>query len=313
MDHLTFDKRALSVEDQLNLLLRRGLLVNDRKSAIEMLKVIGYYRLSAYMRNFQYGDEHLFNKGTEFKDIINLYYFDMQLRSICFDAIEKIEIAYRTAITNVMCNTFDSHWFYNQQAFNKNINIEENVLELIKKEIQKNNKPNEYAETFINKYYEKYSSPNLPPFWMIIETFTMGSLNRLFNNINQQYKREIIANIGFENDKSFVAEANWLFPLCVVRNICAHHSRLYNRVFRITPKMHKRIREFDASNNTFYYIALIINLYLKNISNDISFEQNLINLFTKYPNIEKTRLGFPKDWNEFTITYLEKTHIYLKK
>lgn len=315
MSDLIFNKKALSAEEQLNLLISRGLIVNDRVSAIELLKSIGYYRLSAYMRTFQDGKDHLFKNSTEFKDVINLYYFDMQLRSICLSAIEKIEIAYRAAITNVMCEKIDSHWFYNKEAFKDNVSIEDDILPLINKEIQKSNKSNEYAETFISKYYQKYSSPQMPPFWMIIETFTMGSLNRLFYNLKRHHKREIIDYIGFkrERDKSFVTDASWLFPLCVVRNICAHHSRLYNRVFRIVPKQYREIKEFNAPANTFYYISLIINLYLKNIANDASFEASLIDLFNKYPDIEKSKLGFPSDWHCFTITYIEKTHLNLHK
>lgn len=315
MSDLTFNKKALSTEEQLNLLISRGLIINDRRAAVELLKSIGYYRLSSYMRNFQEGSEHLFIKNTEFKDIIDLYYFDAELRSICLEAIEKIEIAHRAAITNVMCTKFDSHWFYNDTAFKENLVTQEKIidykqicLDLIRKEIQKNDK--EYAETFIAKYYEKYSTPDLPPFWMVVETFTIGSLNRLFTSLKRHYKKEITINIGFkrEQDKTFITDAGWLFPLCVTRNICAHHSRLCNRTFRIIPKKYREIKEFDAKTNTFYYIALIINLYLNNISNDMSFSENLIALFNKYPRIEKSKLGFPNGWFGFTITYINKEY-----
>lgn len=310
MSGLTFNKKAISTEEQLNLLISRGLIINDRRSAVELLKSIGYYRLSSYMRNFQEGQEHLFKGNAEFKDIIDLYFFDMELRSICLIALEKIEIAYRAAITNIMCTKFDSHWFYNKEAFKDHISIENDILPCIKDSIQKKkNNPDEYAETFIKKYYENYSSPALPPFWMVVETFTIGTLNWLFHNLKRQHKKEIVEYIGFkEKDKLFVTDADWLFPLCVTRNICAHHSRLYNRIFKITPRKYREIKEFDVPTNTFYYIAQIINLYLTNISYDISFNDNLINLFNKYPQIKKAELGFPNDWHGFTITYIEKKY-----
>ena len=99
----------------------------------------------------------------------------------------------------------------------------------------------------------------------------------------------------------------------MVRNICAHHSRLFNRKFRIKAKQHKQILEFaNIPNDNFYYIAMIINYYLRTIADDTSFEQELINLFQRYPNLDKKLLGFPIDWVRFNITRLQK-HQLIKK
>jgi abortive infection bacteriophage resistance protein len=297
-----FNKKSLSAQEQLELLIKRGLIVTDKSSAIKTLQLTGYYRLSAYMRNFQTGDEHKFKPNTTFQIIVDLYNFDKRLRSICFDSIEKIEIAYRAAISNVMCKKYDSHWFYDKSAFIKEDCVQ-TVCDLIQNEICKKRTNNEYAETFICKYYEKYCSPNLPPFWMVIETFTIGSLNRLLHSINWQHKREIIECLGFTNDKKFMVKTNWLYALCVVRNICAHHSRLFNRTFRIKPTIHKGVAELDNnSNDKFYYIAQIIDYYLKTLDNDNSFENSLLELFNNYPAIDKIKLGFPQNWAGFIIT-----------
>ena len=299
-----FDKQALTAEEQLEVLIKRGLIIEDKKSAIDILKRIGYYRLSAYMRNFQINSNHEFVKGTNFKKIIDLYNFDRQLRLICFDAIQKIELAYRTAITNVLCKEYGSHWFLDKNTF-RDENDFNNCKELIKNEIKKKN--NEYAETFIAKYYEKYDEPEFPPFWADVETFTIGSLNRLYQMLHINNKRKVVEYLGFTFDKKFMVTANWLFSVCVVRNICAHHSRLFNRVFRISPTKQALINELNTdTRNTFYYLAMIINYYLKTISNDISFEEDLIRLFNKYPNVDKTKMGFPVNWSKFTITPISK-------
>lgn len=302
-----FNKAALTAEEQLNLLIDRGLIVEDKTSAVDILKRIGYYRLSAYMRNFQRGINHEFVPNTNFTNIIELYNFDEKLRSVCFDAIRKIEIAYRAAISNVMCKKYGSHWFYNHSAFKDSQKISE-CRAVIESEIKK--KSSEYAETFIAKYYEKYDSPDLPPFWTISETLTIGSLNKIYQMINNNDKRETIKYLGFSFDIKFLAFANWLFSVCVIRNICAHHSRLFNRIFRISPTKQALIKELNTDyRNTFYYLAMIINYYLKTISNDISFEDDLIRLFAKYPNIDKTKMGFPQNWQGFTITKIGKQKV----
>lgn len=303
--YLKFSKDALSAEEQLNLLISRGLLIEDYQSALEIIKRIGYYHLSAYMRLFQLDSEHRFAQNTEFMDIINLYKFDTELRHITFNAIEKIEIAYRAAISNIMCKIYGSNWFENQNAF-LNETQQEVVIQIIKDEIKKKNKKeNEYAETFISKYYEKYSEPQLPPFWMTAETFSLGSLNRVLFSLKFQYKKQIAEYLGFKADAKFIANSKWLQAICVIRNICAHHSRLFNRILRIRPKKHNGISEFnDATTDKYYYIAIILDYYLKTILKDNSFETQIINLFNKYPQINKALLGFPKDWKNFSITYI---------
>lgn len=308
-----FNKQSLTAEEQINLLILRGLRIIDKQSAINIIKRVGYYHLSSYMRNFQKDEQHNFQENVEFNDIYNLFNFDQELRHITFAAIEKVEIAYRTAISNVMCKKYGSHWFIRKESFRKKINKETNkevdcvqeCKEIINKEIRK--KDNEYAETFIANYYNKYLAPELPPFWMVIETFTIGSLNKLFQLINLDDKTEIIKYLGMTEDAKFIRTTNWLYALSVVRNICAHHSRLFNRVFRIAPTKHIKIGELQkANNNTFYYIAMIINFYLILMSKDHSFEDNLQILFAKYPQINKSKMGFPVNWEKFNYTRLDK-------
>ncbi len=307
---MEFNKQAFTAEEQLNLLIKRGLNVKDFNSAVSILKRIGYYRLSSYMRSFQYGDEHNFREGTEFADLINLYNFDNELRHITFKAIEKIEIAYRAAISNVMCKKYGSHWFLDKNTFQKEENLEI-CKSIILKEIKKTDK--EYAETFIAKYKEKYTEPELPPFWMIGETLTIGSLNKIFQLINWNDKREIISYLGFKDDIKKISSSNWLFSISVMRNICAHYSRLYNRVFRIAPAVLEKIVEFnEVPNNKYYFGAMIINYYLQTISSDYSLEKDLNDLFTKYPNISTTKMGFPVNWKKFSITRRDKQKIFSK-
>lgn len=319
-----FNKKSLTAEEQVELLQNRGLYFDNISEAVAIIKRIGYYHLSSYMRLFQFGEEHLFLPSARFNDILDLYNFDKELRHITFKAIEKIEIAYRAAMSNTLCKEFGSHWFYELKVFiNKFIKNEqgeeetqqEHIIKLIEKEIKKKKKKeNEYAETFIGKYYTKYSEPPLPPFWMITETLSIGSLHRFYYSLIDKYKRQIISYLGFKEDATFIAlYSNWLQPICMVRNICAHHSRLFNRKFRIKAKQHKQILEFaNIPNDNFYYIAMIINYYLRTISDDTSFEQDIINLFQRYSNLDKKLLGFPNDWTRFNITRLQK-HQLIKK
>ena len=95
-------------------------------------------------------------------------------------------------------------------------------------------------------------------------------------------KKEVIEYLGYNADAKFIRFSNWLYALSVIRNICAHHSRLFNRIFRISPSKHDKIQEFQGiDNNRFYYVSMIINYYLVTILKDKSFEIDLQRLFSK--------------------------------
>lgn len=87
----SYKKEFKTFDEQLEILKQRK------------LKRINYYRLSAYFLPFQYPktskNKDMFLEETKFEDIIQLYYFDCELRKIIFEAIESIEIYFRTQIT----------------------------------------------------------------------------------------------------------------------------------------------------------------------------------------------------------------------
>ena len=135
------------------------------------------------------------------------------------------------------------------------------------------------------------------------------SRNLKVNDFNSAVK--IIEYLGFTSDAKFVRFSNWLYALSVVRNICAHHSRLFNRIFRISPSKHDKIEEFrEAENNRFYYIAMIINYYLVTMAQDNSYEEDLQTLFNRYESVDKTKMGFPPKWSAFSISRCSKSFQY---
>lgn len=116
---IRFTKQALTIQEQVEQWVGRGLEVPNRTKAEHFLSVISYYRLSAYSLPFQLGsNDHRFRQGTTFDDILNLYSFDRELRLLVMDAIERLEVALRTQITNHMSVTYGPHWYLNSVLFN---------------------------------------------------------------------------------------------------------------------------------------------------------------------------------------------------
>lgn len=293
MEKIIYNKPAINVEKQIELLKSRNLIVNDIEFAQKILSNITYYRLSAFMKYFQVNDR--FFDGTTFEDILTLYNFDKDLKSLIFENIRIIEISLRAKICLHMCSNYGAHWFNdinnfkNELAYNKTLEIFKNEKELSK-------------DTFIKYYFEKYSSPDLPPFWMITEVLSMGDLSKIMSGLNYKDIKQISKDL---TPNYFTAPiiTNWVHVLATIRNICAHHSRLWNRKLKIKFSEPQKIDIWNKNNiasDNVYSICFVILLLLQNNPyND--FESKLISLFEKYNSVDKTKMGFPKSWNGFYI------------
>lgn len=98
---LIYDKPALSLDDLVGRMAERGLEIPDRERAARYLRHIGYFRLSPYTIPFQQGQpDHAFRNGAAFDDVLDLYVFDRTLRLLVMDALERVEVAVRAALTD---------------------------------------------------------------------------------------------------------------------------------------------------------------------------------------------------------------------
>lgn len=284
MEKIRFSKAAICVQDQIELLISRGLLIDDKSFAKSILSNITYYRLSAYMKYFQVNDR--FSRNTTFDDIVNLYNFDKELKLLIFEYIRLLEVSLRAKICLHMCTNYGSHWFYDKANFKsekdyrKTLDILENEKGLKK-------------DTFIKYYFEKYSEPSFPPFWMISEVLSMGDLSKILNGLNFKDLKEIAKNLAPDYFVHPVL-ANWVHVLATARNICAHHSRLWNRELKIKFSEPQKINEWKDNtikNDKLSGVCFVLAVLLKNHPyND--FEQRLKELLQKYSNIDVAQMGF---------------------
>lgn len=293
MKKIKFNKPALDIDKQIELLKSRRLVVDNLDFAKSILSNITYYRLSAYMKYYQVED--VFKPDTRFEDVVNLYNFDKDLKSIIFENIRIIEISLRTKICIHMCSNYGSHWFYDinnyksKRDYDKTLEILENEKGLKK-------------DTFIKYYFEKYSEPNLPPFWMISEVLSMGDLSKILNGLNFKDVKQIANSLTPDYYTSPVL-TNWIHVLATIRNICAHHSRLWNRQLKIKfaePQKIQQWTENNVRNDNVYAVCFVISLLLKHNPYN-NFEQQLKELFSKYPQVDLTKMGFPKNYLESNI------------
>lgn len=113
----TYTKTPLGIDHALDRLWHRGLLLSDRAAHRQALRAIGYYRLLVFMRRFQNPLTKAFRPRTRFTDIVELYDFDRRLRSVTMNALERIEVALRSGLSNPLAIMHGSHWYANQAVY----------------------------------------------------------------------------------------------------------------------------------------------------------------------------------------------------
>jgi abortive infection bacteriophage resistance protein len=292
---IPFTKPALSLADQLNKLRTRGLIISDPAETRHYLEHIGYYRLSGYMMPFQIGgaglDKHNFRPGTTFDDILDCYVFDRKLRLIVMDAVERIEISIRSALSNSIAVRHGPNWYQDSKKFNPEFRYVD-FIDQIKMQISHDPRQSHKRDAHINHYYTTYNAPDLPPCWMIFESISFGLISLAFKNLVYSESKPICDYFSL-NHKIL---SSWLHSISYTRNICAHHARLWNRTCTIKPFVAKAFKDELTPNDRLYAQLVVMQVLLGKIAPDNHWAQKIAELFEQHPRIPLAKMGFPTDW-----------------
>jgi abortive infection bacteriophage resistance protein len=298
---MRFAKPPLTIPAQLAKLEARGLQIVNRAAAEHSLRYIGYYRLSAYALTFQDASQPTkpFRPGTTFENIIDLYRFDRELRLLVLDAIERVEVALRSVINNEMALRHGPHWFMNPRHFSPRFDHSRFIAD-IEEEVRvvtPGGLPAQpHQEVFINHYYAKYGDPHLPPSWMVMETLSLSSLSRLYADLGTGAERIAVA-AAFGPDE-FVLRG-WFHVLSHVRNLCAHHARLWNRQLVIKfRQVARRHQSFLTTTDRFYAVAVVLYDLLKHVAPATQWHIRLRDLIARHPILPLGAMGFPANWQK---------------
>lgn len=256
---MTFSKPALGISDQRKRLEDRGLIIPDKARAERYLSAIGYYRLSAYTRPFQSDlNTHQFHPEVTFDDILNLYIFDRQLRLTLLDALERVEVALRTRINDVMCErTGNTHWYAQRGYFKAEYDHARLMREV-----------RDHKDDFVTSYHQKYTTPGDVPSWMAMQALSFGAVQKVLLNLKKREQEAVCGTFGFQ-PRPLVT---WIYALVVLRNHCAHHARTWNRTFHVNlplnpvqpEQLRRAINNFNY--NTLDGYALVLDALMHHVS-----------------------------------------------
>lgn len=294
---MRFVKPPLSYQQQIDLLVSRGMNIPDHDRAHRYLSHLNYYRLAAYWLPFEEDHAtHRFRQGTTFDVVLNHYIFDRELRLLVMDAIERFEVSLRTRWAYHLAHTYGAHAHLDSALFKPKWNHRTNVQQL--RESVKNS-----SETFIRHLRFTYDE-QLPPVWALCEIMTLGQLSRWYCNLRHRKDRNAVARC-YDMDESHLV--SFLHHLTLIRNFCAHHARLWNREFAIALKLpQKRPARLVASLNPHsskrIYNGLTYLAYMMDsINPGHQWKQRFGALLQRYPQVHERPMGFPDHWRDCPI------------
>ena len=284
-----------TIEEQIAILENRGLIIDDEDVAKKSLANLNYYRLSAYTLTLRKEDH--FYENVHFSDVMQIYRFDMELRAALMYLLESIEVSMRTYIGYYHAKSFGALGYYREDSF-------EDVDRFHKFESDYKSAIEEYGdkEIFVKHHNNIYDGKF--PIWVLVELLTLGSLSRLFKNLTPEVRDEICKNnYGKINDEYI---GNWLQGCTILRNICAHRGRLFNRQIPFSLRLGKKDKQFFKNNNisinkaTKQLFAYLI-VMRKMISDEgvwNTFTVRIVDLKNKYPFVRLDYYGFTENWGE---------------
>lgn len=326
---MTYPKPWKSYEEQLNQLVARGMQVTDRERALDYLERIGYYRLSGYWFAFRERSGPLvllgegggkptktkpetlvfdhFKPGATFQNAVELYVFDKQLRLLVMDALERIEVALRVDVSHTL-GQLNKFAYLKAELFHEEFSgkLDRNSglsrhHEWLSKHARLIGRS---KEEFVRHNKARYGLPLA--IWVACEGWDFGTMSTLFSGMREAEQDAIAGQYGVSNGRIF---ATWLRSLNYLRNVCAHHSRLWNRNMvdqpRLTPAAeHPWVAPFeaDAHAQARCFLLLTITRHLLQVVNPrSSWPARMRNHLQSIPDLSHLGLnlagmGAPVDW-----------------
>jgi abortive infection bacteriophage resistance protein len=288
-----YTKTCILPQDLIPLLKQRGLSIPDEQKTVDYLSNIGYFRLSAYLYPLlkEPKTDNLYKVGVTFDMALDMYRFDRKLRILLFNEIEKIEVAIRSSMNNLISNELgDIFWMTEAKHFN-NLSFFSKRLDIIKTELDKSD------EDFIIHFKNSYTNP-YPPAWMIAEIIPFGVLCKTFNDLKYKSVQKKIASYFALPLPVF---SSWTIMLVSLRNLCGHHNRTWNREVPIMSHhlnnpVYPWINSAMTDMKRIYFRICVIKYLLFTVSPNNTFTQKLYSLLNEYPTVDIHTMGFPVAW-----------------
>ncbi|WP_418969676.1 Abi family protein [Alloscardovia omnicolens] len=220
-------KSAKTIDEMIELFKKRKLTITDEESFRSFLYNNNYYRLSGYFRAFQISPaqgDNRFISGTTDEDFIVPYILDTKLRELILKGISVLEISIRSHFAYEISQDGHAYDYISLSAYTcpssaKNQSSRETLIRKIEKWIQSS------SEVCI-KHYRKAQQDI--PIWAAVETLPFDTVSKMLSyHVDTSALRKVYESLGLP--KNLKVGSNTVHAMVYLRNLCAHHSRLWKR------------------------------------------------------------------------------------
>ncbi len=293
-------KPFLTITEQVDLIIKKGLLLSNEDKLIleKFLSKNSYYRFSGYFLTFK--ENNMFKKNITINHLIHTYYADRAIRNVMLSFIEHVETTIKTLIANHHSSAFGPTGYLSENSLNllteNNLTSYNKIMAKAQKQIRDNLK----HELFIQHHV--YNKNGIFPLWALVELLTITDISMFYRVLDDTIKLKVSTDLGYPSFRSAQIISTSLHCISILRNICAHGGRLYNRTFIIKPKLEKKYLIMLRKNNNDHYInnRLFSNiLIIKSLIPPEEFESlksKVISISNHYPLVDFKYYGFPDDW-----------------
>jgi abortive infection bacteriophage resistance protein len=322
---MIYAKNALTLDQQADQLITRG-LVADRNELIGRLKVVNYYRLSGYFKPFRMRDAagrftDSFIAGTTLEMVWRRYNFDRRLRIILLDGIERIEVAVRTRLVYHFVQAHGPfghleeknlpkfkarpvwrHCWRNLKSLMRLKGLERTDYRLWLAKLQ--NEKSRASDAFVKHFAATYGDQhNYLPLWMACELMTCETALQFAYGVDRAVIRLAAADFGFPDEQLL----SWTKAVFTLRNSCAHHARIWNRVFGVKPSVPGKNKNPRWHSNPGFatdrvgLMLTVCHFWLGKVSSTTRWKERLFALFDEYPEIPLDEMGIPANWRNHSL------------
>lgn len=271
------NKPSLSVRDQSTRLRQRG-LVDDEGTLLSALMTHGYFRLSGYWRYFQTDPSrggNAFVTGTRFSEVFAVYKVDADLRNLLLEGLAEVEVALRASLTANLCvpgadgMEYQEPSTYLDRCDRRGDQLRDRLLRDVHDDVTRS------KERHVRHHRSK-GGPETVPLWVATEAMSFGTLSRIYGLLaDESIQRAVAKRFGYDGGL-FSSFSSNLRAVAVFRNICAHHSRIWNRtIHQDQPRLFAGafdVREKPARyRNSAYGVVAVLAHLVANIRRDDSF------------------------------------------
>ncbi len=282
-----------TIDEQIEILRSRGLTITDETKAKEFLLHNNYYRISGYSLTLRKND--VFSKSATFQNIVDIYNFDHELRHIILQYIEIIEVQMKSIYAYEFTKVHGAIGYLDDSFFTNSAKHKEITDKADQQKRQR--LPHEaYLKHFINDLHQDI------PLWAYVDLLTISDISFLYSISEQGIRDSVAQTFGLTMKKGAVILGSYMHSMTIIRNLCAHGSRLYNRLFEQKPSLNKSekallIKNSDGEiDNAHFYGFILIMRRLLPADKFNEMKQSIISLTKKYPFVRMDYYGFRSDW-----------------